>query len=137
MRNARAGPYDQPIMKLRRTTGSLVLAAGLISGVFAVPAHADAVGDVDDLLSTLDGLGITDIAPGDAVALGQAVCPLLAERGQNTADIAGKVSDAIGRPLGPATMFTGTAISFLCPRAVERVTDNLVDGSPLLPLFGN
>lgn len=124
-------------MKLRRTTGSLVLAAGLISGVFAVPAQADTVGDVDDLLTTLDGLGITDIAPGDAVALGQSVCPLLAERGQNTADIAGKLSDAIGRPLGPATMFTGTAISFLCPRAVERVTDNLVDGGPLLPLFGN
>jgi hypothetical protein len=123
-------------MKLRRTTGSLVLAAGLISGVFAVPAHADTLGDVDDLLTTLDGLGITDIAPGDAAALGQSVCPLLAERGQNTADVAGKLSDAIGQPLGPATMFTGTAISFLCPRAVERVTDNLVDGSPLLPLFG-
>jgi hypothetical protein len=126
-------------MKLRRTTGSLVLAAGLISGVFAVPAQADTVADlgtVDDLLTTLDGLGITDIAPGDAAALGQSVCPLLAERGQNTADIAGQLSDAIGRPLGPATMFTGTAISFLCPRAVERVTDNLVDGSPLLPLFG-
>ena len=123
-------------MRLRRTTGSLVLAAGLISGVLAVPAQADTVGDVDDFLSALDGLGITGIAPGDAVALGQSVCPLLADRGQNTADIAGKVSDAIGRPLGPATMFTGTAISFLCPRAVERVTDNLIDGNPLLPLFG-
>ena len=123
-------------MRLRRTTGSLVLAAGLISGVLAVPAQADTAGDVDDFLSALDGLGITGIAPGDAVALGQSVCPLLADRGQNTADIAGKVSDAIGRPLGPATMFTGTAISFLCPRAVERVTDNLIDGNPLLPLFG-
>ncbi len=124
-------------MKVRRTTGSLVLAAGLISGVFAVPAQADTAGDVDGFLSTLDGLGITDIAPGDAVALGESVCPLLAERGQNTADIAGKVSDAIGRPLGPATMFTGAAISFLCPRAVERVTDNLLDSSQLLPLLGN
>ena len=124
-------------MKVRRTTGSLVLAAGLISGVFAVPAHADTIGDVDDFLTTLDGLGITDIAPGDAVALGESVCPLLAERGQSTADIAGKVSDAIGRQLGQATMFTGAAISFLCPRAVERVTDNLLDGSSLLPLLGN
>ena len=124
-------------MKLRRTTGSLVLAAGLISGVFAVPAQADTAGDVDDLLSTLDGLGITDIAPGDAVALGQSVCPLLAERGQNTADIAGKLSDAVGRPLGPATAFTGVAVSFLCPKAVESVTNNLANGKPLIPLFGD
>ena len=137
MRNARVGPYDGQIMKVSRTTGSLVLAAGLISGVFAVPAQADTICDVDDFLTTLDGLGITDIAPGDAVALGESVCPLLAERGQSTADIAGKVSDAIGRPLGPATMFTGAAISFLFPRAVERVTDNLLDGSSLLPLLGN
>ena len=123
-------------MKLRTLTGSLMLAAGLIGGVFAVPAQADTAGDVDDLLSTLDGLGITGIAPGDAAALGESVCPLLAERCQNTADIAGQVSGAIGRPLGPATMFTGTAISFLCPRAVERVTDNFVDATPLIPLLG-
>ncbi len=123
-------------MKLRIATGSLALAAGLTGGVFAAPAQADTAGDVDDLLSTLDGLGITGIAPGDAAALSQSVCPLLAERGQNTADIAGQVSDAIGRPLGPATMFAGTAISFLCPRAVERVTDNAVDVSPLIPLLG-
>jgi len=135
MRNTRAGPYDDQIMKLRRTSGSLVLAVGLIGGVFAVPAQADTADSIDDLLSTVDGLGIAGIAPGDAAALGESVCPLLAERGQNTADIAGQVSDVIGRPLGPATMFTGTAISFLCPRAVERVTGNLVDPSALLPLF--
>lgn len=136
MRNARPGRSDYPDMMLRRSAGSLVLIAGLISGVFAVPAQADTVADVDDLLSTLDGLGVTRLAPADAAALGRSVCPLLAERGQNTADLAGTVSDAIGRPLGPATMFTGTAISFLCPRAVERVTDNFVDGRALLPLFG-
>ena len=122
-------------MKFRHVTGSLFLAAGLASGVFAAPAQAepgDSTANIDDFLSTIDGL--TGI---DAVAIGQSLCPILAERGQNTADIAAEVSEAIGRPLGPSTMFTGTAISFLCPRAVENVTNNIAEGKPLLPLFGN
>ena len=126
-------------MKMRRVCGSLLLAAGLVSGVFAVPAQAepgDTVGNVDDFLSSLDVFGLTGIDPGQAVAVGQSLCPMLAERGQNTADIAAQVSEAIGRPLGPSTMFAGAAISFLCPRAVESVTNNLADGKPLLPLFG-
>ena len=116
-------------MKLRRTA----VAAGLLAGVlpFAAPAGAD-TGSVTDLLDALDGLGITDIAPGDAVALGQSLCPLLAQRGQNTADIAAKVSEAVGQPIGAAAMFTGSAISLVCPRAVDRIAQ----GGPLLPLFG-
>ena len=113
------------------------LAAGLVAGAlpFAAPAQAD-TGNVTDFLNTIDSLGISDIAPQDAVALGQSLCPLLAERGQNTANIAAQVSNTIGRPLGPATMFTGAAISFLCPRAVDNVTSKLQNGGPLLPLFG-
>ncbi|MEI7543327.1 MAG: DUF732 domain-containing protein [Mycobacteriaceae bacterium] len=125
-------------MKFSRISraGSLVVAAGIAAGVFAAPACADTTANIDNFLTTLDGLGITDIAPGDAVELGQSLCPLLADRGQNTADIAARVSDAIGRPLGPATMFTGMAISFLCPKAVGNITDTLTNGKPLLPLFG-
>ena len=94
---------------------------------FAAPAQADP-DLLTDVLSTLDS--------SETVALGQSLCPLLADRGQNTADLASKVSDAIGRPLGASTMFTGAAISFLCPKAVESVTDKLSNGLPLLPLFG-
>lgn len=140
--NGGPGPYDSPIMGFRRTASSLLLAAGLAGGVFAAglyaaPAHADTSGDVNDILSDLDLLGITGIDPAKAVTVGQALCPILADRGQNTADIAATVSDAIGRPLGPATAFTGRAISFLCPKAVENVTNNLANGTPLIPLFGN
>ena len=128
-------------MKLSRFSraGSLVTAGiitAIAAGAFAAPAGADTATTVDDLLSSLDGLGITEMAPGDAAALGQPLCPMLAESGQNTADIAAKVSDGIGRPLGPATMFTGMAISFLCPKAVNNVADTLTNGTPLLPLFG-
>jgi hypothetical protein len=56
MRNVRAGPYDSTIMKLRRVTGSLLVASGLASGVFAAPAQAepgDNAGNVDDFLGIL------------------------------------------------------------------------------------
>ena len=121
-------------MKLR----SAALAAGLLVGVlsFAAPAQADS-GNVTDLLDTLDGLGVTSIGPKDAVALGQSLCPLLADRSQNTADIAAKVADAAGRPLGAPTAFTGLAVSFLCPKAVENVANDLANGKLPIPLFGN
>jgi hypothetical protein len=124
-------------MKLRHLTGSLLLAAGLAAGVFAAPAQADNSTSVDDFLTSLDKLGLGNIDLTKAVNVGQSLCPVLADRGQNTADIASTVSDAIGKPLGPATEFTGTAISILCPKAVENVTQNLADGKPLIPLFGN
>lgn len=124
-------------MMLRRSVGPLILAAGILAGLAAAPAHADTAGSVDNVLNALDGLGITNIDPTDAVAVGQSLCPILADRSQNTADIASTVSDAIGRPLGAPTMFTGAAVSFLCPKAIENVTKNLSGGKPLLPLFGS
>ncbi len=119
------------------TAGVLVAAGFVLFASPAGPARADTAGSVDNFLNALDGLGLDGMDPGQAVAVGQSLCPLLAERGQNTADIAGKVSDAIGSPLGASTMFTGAAISFLCPKAVENVTTNLATGKPLLPLFGS
>ncbi len=117
-------------------TGALVLSAGLAAGVFAAPAQADSASAVEDFLSTLDILGVSGIDPGRAVAIGESLCPMLAEGGQSTADLAATVSEAIGRPLGASAMFTGAAISFLCPRAVQNVTSDLANGKLPLPLFG-
>lgn len=102
---------------------SFLLTAGLVAGAAALAPPAQADTSVDDFLGSLSEAGITDIAPADAVAFGQSVCPLLAQRGQNTADIASTVSDAIGRPLGPASMFTGLAIASFCPRAVTSLAN--------------
>jgi len=142
--------------------GSLVLAAGILTGVFAATAAADTTDSVDDVLSTLTDLGITEFGAADlginglniadlniaglgidglgsvdAGELERSLCPVLADRGQDAVDVAAKVADGIGRPLGVGTMFTGTAISFLCPRAVDNVVDTLNDGTPLLPIFGS
>lgn len=119
-------------MKFSRMTsaGSLVVAAGLIAGAaaFAAPANADTTSD--DLLAALSDAGLGNIDPANAVDVGQSICPMLAQPGQNTADAAAKVADAIGRPLGPATMFTGIAISMFCPGAVA----SLADGRSPIPL---
>lgn len=124
-------------MKFSRMTGSLIVAVGLAGLVFAAPAQADTAANVDSFLNALDGLGLGSIDPARAVEVGQSLCPVLAERGQNTADIASTVSEAIGRPLGAGTMFTGAAISLLCPKAIENVTNDLAIGKLPIPLFGD
>ena len=122
-------------MKFRSTA----LAAGLMAGVlgFAAPAQADTTSSVDQFLNTLDSMGISNLNPTDAVALGQSLCPLIAQRSQNTADIAAKVSDSLGKPLGIGPMFTGAAVSFLCPKAVDNITNSLSNGRLPFPIFGN
>ncbi len=94
----------------------------------AAPAQADT--GADEFLSSLSSAGLTGIDPATAVSVGQEVCPMLAEPGQQMADIAADVSEAIGKPLGPATMFTGLAISLFCPGAVA----SLANGQMPIPL---
>lgn len=107
-----------------------VFAAGVSAAALltAVPAQADPIDDafIDALGST--GVGMAN--PADAVALGQSVCPMLSEPGQSAADAAAKVADAAGMSLGPATMFTGLAISAFCP----GVMASLGNGQNPLPL---
>lgn len=103
----------------------------------AAPAQADPTTDAFVSALTNAGLadaGLTGIDPATAVAVGQSVCPRLVEPGQNVANVAAQVADAIGRPLGPATMFTGLAISVFCPTAVTQLANGQ---SPIpFPLFG-
>jgi len=102
---------------------TLVLSAGVLASgvVWAAPAHADTIDDT--FLSALTDAGISAADPADAAALGQQVCPMLAEPGQTAADVAAKVADAGGMSLGPATMFTGIAISLFCPTAVSSIAN--------------
>ncbi len=96
--------------------------AGLTAtaSLLATPAQADPSTDAFLDAVTSAGLGgATD--PSNLVAVGESVCPMLSEPGQNAADAAAKVADATGLSLGGANMFTGLAISFLCPRVLESV----------------
>ncbi|MBU3687787.1 MAG: DUF732 domain-containing protein [Mycobacterium sp.] len=97
-------------MTLRR----IALAAGLMAGALAFAAPAQADPDLlTDVLSTLDS--------SETVALGQSLCPLLAARSQNTADIVAKVAESVGRPIGLAPLFAGAAVSNLCPRVIGEL----------------
>lgn len=119
--------YDAQLVKLpRRTVWSLALSTALIglAAAFATPAQADSV--ADEFLAALTDAGLSSPDPASAVALGQSVCPMLAEPGQTTANAAATVADAAGMPLGPATMFTGIAITMFCPSVVSSLANGQV-----------
>jgi hypothetical protein len=105
-----------PIARLVAVFAGLGTAAALL----ASPAQADAGTDAFLNAVTSAGLGGTT-DPTNLVAVGQSVCPMLSEPGQNAADVAAKVADTTGMSLGGANMFTGLAISFLCPRVMDAV----------------
>jgi Protein of unknown function (DUF732) len=130
--NAGASRYDVPIMKLNfaAAVGSLIVSGGLAAAAtgLAAPAQADPATDL--FLDSLNNAGLNNIDPANAVSLAQSVCPMLADTGQTTADVASKVADVGGMSLGPATMFTGLAISMFCPTAIERIGNGQIDGIP-------
>jgi Protein of unknown function (DUF732) len=116
------------------TLASLAVSASLMGTAMAVAAPANADPRTDAFVAALTNSGLTGIDPATAVAVGQSVCPRLVEPGQTAANVAAGVADAIGRPLGPATMFTGLAISIFCPAAVASLANGQ---SPVpLPLLG-
>jgi Protein of unknown function (DUF732) len=115
-------------MKATRIALAVSTAALAAATIGVAPAQADP-GD-DAFLSALTSAGLTNIDPAIATSVGQSVCPMLSEPGQQLANVAAEVSDAIGRPLGPATMFTGLAISLFCPSAVA----SFANGQTPIPL---
>ena len=114
-------------MALALTTGLLAAAA-----VVATPAQADPADDA--FLAAVTEAGVLMGDPGSAADLGQRVCPMLSEPGQTAADVTSKVAEAGGMSLGPATMFTGLAISMFCPAMMSSIGTG---SSPIpLPILG-
>ncbi|PEG60382.1 DUF732 domain-containing protein [Mycolicibacterium boenickei] len=109
------------------TMGAAVV-TGIATVVIAAPAQADPVDQT--FVDALGQAGVSAVDPAQAVALGQSVCPMLSEPGQNAADVAAKVADAGGMSLGPATMFTGIAISTFCPAMVAKAGEGNLTGGP-------
>ncbi len=110
------------------------LTAGIAAAAVlaAAPAHADPVDDA--FVDALGNAGVGMADPAGAIALGQSLCPMLSQPGQDTADAVARVADAAGMGLGPATMFTGLAISAFCPGVVASIGNGQ---TPLpLGLFG-
>jgi uncharacterized protein DUF732 len=114
--------------KISATRIAIVTAGAIcVAVVGAAPASADPTSDFINSLGSA-GLGMAD--PGQAANLGQSVCPMLSQPGQDLADTAAKVADTGGMSLGPATMFTGLAISAFCPGAMNA----MANGNSPIPL---
>ncbi len=110
------------VRRLTRPIRLITVFAGLTATVSLLAAPVQAEPDADAFLNAVTSAGLggtTD--PSDLVAVGQSVCPMLSDPGQNAADVAAEVADTTGMSLGGANMFTGLAISFLCPRVMESI----------------
>jgi hypothetical protein len=116
----------------RAAVASLAVSGMIGTAMSLGTGSAGADTATDMFLSALAGSGVAGVDQATAVRVGQSVCPMLAEPGQNVANVASDVSGMIGRPLGPATMFTGLAIQIFCPGAVAA----LAYGKSPLPLPG-
>jgi hypothetical protein len=123
--------YSKTLLAVRTSTTAriAVVTAGAICAavVAAAPASADPTAD---FINSLGGAGLGTGDPSQAADLGQSVCPMLSQPGQDMADTASKVADAGGMSLGPATMFTGLAISAFCPGAMSA----MANGESPIPL---
>ena len=95
-----------------------------VATMFSIPGGADP--SDDNFIDALSHAGIEYGEPGNAMAVGQSICPLLAEPGGSFAAAASGVAH---RGMSPqaARMFTAIAIQTYCP---ERLSGNGITGVP-------
>ncbi|OIN82514.1 DUF732 domain-containing protein [Mycobacterium malmoense] len=111
----------------------LAAAAGLLTAAaaFAAPAEADPVDD--NFIDALNHAGVDFGQPGNAMSVGQSICPMLAQPGGSVAAAAASVSQ---RGMSPqmAQMFTTIAIQMYCPEELANIANgNMPGGVPGMP----
>lgn len=111
----------------------LAAAAGLltVAAAFAAPAKAD--NPDDNFIDALNHAGIDFGEPGNAMSVGQSICPMLSQPGGNFAAVASSVSH---RGMSPtmARMFTTIAIQTYCPEEMANIASGNLSGAvPQLP----
>ena len=111
----------------------LAMAAGFltVAAAFAAPAQADPATD-DSFIDALNHAGVDFGEPGNAMAVGQSVCPMLAQPGGNIAAVVANVSHK-GMSPGMAKMFTTIAIQTYCPQEMANIASGNVHGLPPIP----
>jgi Protein of unknown function (DUF732) len=111
----------------------LLAAAGVIltaAAAFAAPAEANSIDD--QFVAALNKAGVNFGDQGNAVALGQSICPMLAKPGGNFAAAVAKVK---GGGISPqmADMFAQIAIQMYCPSAMADIASGNLGGLPKVP----
>ena len=125
--------WIRPLRYQPLTIRLLAATAGVLTATaaFAAPAEADPADD--SFIDALNHAGIDFGEPGNAMAVGQSICPMLAQPGGNFAAAAASVSH---RGMSPqmAQMFTTIAIQMYCPQEVANIANgNLGAAVPRLP----
>jgi len=110
----------------------LAAAACLLTAAAALAAPAEADPADDNFIDALNHAGIDFGEPGNAMAVGQSICPMLAKPGGSLAAVASSVSK---RGMSPqmAQMFTTIAIQMYCPEEMARIASGNLSGLPGLP----
>ena len=108
----------------------LAMAAGFLTAAaaFAAPAQADPADD--NFIDALNHAGIDFGEPGNAMSVGQSICPMLAQPGGNFAAAVASVSH---RGMSPqmAQMFTTIAIQMYCPQEVANIANGNLSMPPI------
>jgi hypothetical protein len=118
---------NQPLaVRLLLSAGCLITAAAM----FSAPVEADP--HDDDFIDALSHAGIEYGEPGNAMAVGQSICPILAQPGGSFAAAASGVAQ---RGMSPqmAQMFTTIAIQTYCPEEMANILGGNVSGLQQLP----
>jgi hypothetical protein len=97
-----------------------------VATVFSAPGEADP--NDDNFIDALSHAGVEYGEPGNAMAVGQSICPMLEQPGGSFAAAASGVSR---RGMSPqaARLFTTIAIRTYCPEQMA----NLLGGNPASP----
>jgi hypothetical protein len=118
---------NQPLaVRLLLGAGCLITAAAM----FSAPVEADP--HDDDFIDALSHAGIEYGEPGNAMAVGQSICPMLAQPGGSFAAAASGISH---RGMSPqmAQMFTTIAIQTYCPEEMANILGGNVSGLQQFP----
>jgi Protein of unknown function (DUF732) len=110
-----------------------LLGAGcLITAATVFSARSEADQNDDNFIDALSHAGIEYGEPGNAMAVGQSICPMLAQPGGSFAAAASGVAH---RGMSPqmAQLFTTIAIQTYCPEEMANIVGGNVSGLQQLP----
>jgi hypothetical protein len=107
----------------------LAAAAGLLTAAAAFAAPADADPNDDSFIDALNHAGVEFGEPGNAMAVGESICPMIAQPGGS---MAAAVQRVRGSGLSPAMaqMFTTIAIQMYCPTEMANIANGNLSGLP-------
>ena len=118
---------NQPLaVRLLLGAGCLITAAAM----FSAPVEADP--HDDDFIDALSHAGIEYGEPGNAMAVGESICPMIAQPGGSFAAAASGVARH-GMSPQAARMFTTIAIQTYCPEEVANILGGNVSGLQQFP----